>query len=252
MGKLMTEIEQNKHRHSEADEQNYASIGDDFEASQLSVFSKMEAFPRFTTKRSMARFLCKHELYKKIIETNGYIVECGVLNGAGLFTWAQMASIYEPSNYNRRIVGFDTFDGFPEVSDVDTMACSVTQAGDLRGDTLESLQRSIQRYHAERYLSHIPVVELVPGDFMKTGQAWIERNPQALVALLYLDFDLYEPTKEALDTFLPRMGKGSIVCFDEALCQEFVGETKAYLESFGSRYQLRRFPTDPWISYVVL
>ena len=33
--------------------------------------------------------------------------------------------------------------------------------------------------------------------------------------MLYLDFDLYAPTKAALETFLPRMPKGAILAFDE-------------------------------------
>jgi hypothetical protein len=71
-----------------------------------------------------------------------------------------------------------------------------------------------------------------------------------LVALLYLDFDLYEPTRKALEVFLPRMPKGAIVCFDELNCSAFPGETGALLEMLPIREtELRRFPFDPWISY---
>ena len=36
-----------------------------------------------------------------------------------------------------------------------------------------------------------------------------------IVSLLYLDMDIYEPTKVALKELLPRMAKGSIIAFDE-------------------------------------
>ena len=44
---------------------------------------------------------------------------------------------------------------------------------------------------------------------------YIENNKHLLVSLLYLDFDIYEPTVTALNNFLPRMSKGSVIAFDE-------------------------------------
>ena len=31
-------------------------------------------------------------------------------------TWYHLSAIYEPTNYLREIIGFDTFEGFPEIS----------------------------------------------------------------------------------------------------------------------------------------
>jgi len=237
-------------RHSAGDVLAYELGRQAFDASQVDVLDRLEAFPRFASKRSLARFLCRHELYKRIVDVNGVIVECGVFNGAGLFTWAQLANIYEPTNYNRKVIGFDTFEGFPGVSDEDGGGWS---PGDLHGEGREQLELSVAKFDAERHLSHIPVVELVQGDFLQTGPDYLERNPHLLVSLLYLDFDLYEPTRAALDLFLPRMGKGAIVAFDELNCEGFPGETQAMLERLDlSRHAIRRFPTDPWISYIEL
>ena len=94
---------------------------------------------------------------------------------------------------------------------------------------------------------------MVKGDFNKTAETYVEKNPHTIVALLYLDFDLYEPTKKALEIFLPRMPKGAVVAFDEVNCESFPGETRAFDEIMGIRkHELRRFPFDPWISYIVL
>jgi hypothetical protein len=88
---------------------------------------------------------------------------------------------------------------------------------------------------------------------METGSAYLLNNPHTVISLLYLDFDLYEPTAKALDIFLPRMPKGSVVCFDQVNCQNFPGETIAALEKFDfPKRELKRFPEDPWISYVIL
>jgi len=237
-------------RHSEQDRRAYELAGTAFEASRVALIDRLEAFARFAPKRSVARFLCRHELYHRMHDVNGVIVECGVFNGAGLFTWAQLANIYEPVNYTRKVIGFDTFEGFPHVSKQDT---DEWERGDVRGDAREALELSVEKYNAERHLSHIPVIELVEGDFLRTGPEYLERNPHLLVALLYLDFDLYEPTKAALELFLPRMSSGALVCFDELNCASFPGETVAMLEAFDlGRHSIRRFATDPWISYIEL
>jgi hypothetical protein len=237
-------------RHSEGDRAAFSLAEAAFEGSEVGILDRLEAFPRFASKRSLARFLCRHELFRQVLDVNGAIVECGVFNGAGLFTWAQLSTIYEPVNYNRKVIGFDTFAGFPGVSDADGGGWS---EGDIRGDGRDALQRSVAKLDAERALGHLPLVELVEGDFLETGPAYLEANPHLLVSLLYLDFDLYEPTKAALDVFLPRMSKGAVVAFDELNCEGFPGETQAMLEVFDlSQYAVRRFPTDPWISYIVL
>jgi len=79
-----------------------------------------------------------------------------------------------------------------------------------------------------------------------------EKNPHLLVSLLFLDFDLCEPTKAALNALFPRIVKGGIVAFDELNCAEFPGEKRALLEFRDlSRVELRRFPIDPYISFFV-
>lgn len=241
-------------RHSEKDKNSYELTEQAFDAASISTIDKLEAFTRFATKRSVARFLVKHELFKRILNVNGNIVECGVFNGAGLFTWAQLSNIYEPTNHTRKIIGFDTFAGFPSVVESkDNTGVLQSKKGDLMGSTYDQIMMSVDKYNAERHLSHIANIHLAKGDFMETSTAFLEKNQQTLVSLLYLDFDLYEPTKKALEVFLPRMPKGAIVAFDELNCESFPGETLAMLEmlNIGS-HRLERSPIDPWISFIQL
>lgn len=71
-----------------------------------------------------------------------------------------------------------------------------------------------------------------------------------LISLLYLDFDIYEPTKVALKHLYPRVVKGGIVAFDELNKVDYPGETVALLESMDLP-GLKRLPYDPDISYFV-
>ncbi|MDF1613092.1 TylF/MycF/NovP-related O-methyltransferase [Stygiobacter electus] len=132
-----------------------------------------------------------------------------------MFTWAQLSNIFEPTNYNRKIIGFDTFDGFPSTHKKDKNKDLDAQIGDLKGCEIDEFKLSLEKYNNERHLSHIKNIELVKGDFNLTGEDFLKDNPHLLISLLYLDFDIYEPTKKALEIFLPRMCKGAVICFDQ-------------------------------------
>jgi len=71
--------------------------------------------------------------------------------------------------------------------------------------------------------------------------------------MLYLDVDLYEPTRAALATFLPRMPKGAIVVFDQLNAKIFPGETMAVDEVLGLKnIRIERFPFDSYVSFSVI
>ncbi|MDB9972173.1 dTDP-6-deoxy-L-hexose 3-O-methyltransferase, partial [Alphaproteobacteria bacterium] len=63
--------------------------------------------------------LTRIKLFEKILEVQGSIVECGVYQANSLFIYSHLSSILEPYNFNRKIIGFDTFEGFRSISDKD-------------------------------------------------------------------------------------------------------------------------------------
>ena len=78
-------------------------------------------------------------------------------------------------------------------------------------------------------------------------------NPHLVVSVLFLDFDLYEPTKVALEHFIPRMPKGAIIAFDELDNPIWPGETQALMDTVGiNRLRIERLPWDPYIGYAVV
>lgn len=176
------------------------------------------------------------------------------ISWGGLITWARFSAIYEPYNHIRRIVGFDTFTGFPQLSDKDRRDPTLQAVeGGLATSAIEDIQECIRLYDLNRPIGHIPRVGLVVGDALQTIPEYLKHNPHVVVALLYLDFDLYEPTKVAIETFLPRMPKGAILAFDELNQASWPGETLAVLESVGIRnLRIHRFPFTPQLSFAVL
>ena len=88
---------------------------------------------------------------------------------------------------------------------------------------------------------------------MKTAPQYLADHPHLIVSCLYLDFDIYRPTKVALDLFLPRMPKGAVLCFDELNDEAFPGETIAVMEKLELKsLRIRRFEFEPRISYAVI
>ncbi|MFA6106232.1 MAG: class I SAM-dependent methyltransferase [Patescibacteria group bacterium] len=204
-------------------------------------------FPLFITRQELARYLVRYELFKKILSVKGSIVECGVYKGASLMLYAKLSAAYEPYAFNREIIGFDTFSGFPSIHDKDGSAFNI---GELSDANLETIEKSIKLHDQNRPIGHINKVRLVKGDAVKTIPEFFTSNPSVLVAMLYIDFDVYEPTKVALDTILPRMPKGAIVAFDEINESRWPGETVALLEKLNiNDYEIKKFSEDPHISY---
>ena len=243
-------------KHTEKEKNLVGKLCDAFEMSALPLAQRLQFFPRHIRRQDIARFLAKYEIFKQSLSVHGSVIECGVLVGGGLMGWLHFSAILEPYNYTRRIIGFDTFSGFPSVSEKDAQTGSSEHlyAGGLQAhaNIKEELNHLVALHDENRPLGHIPKVELVEGDACKTIPKYIEENPHLLISLLYLDFDLYEPTKVALEQLYPRVVKGGLVAFDELNCPEFPGETMALLETMDlAEVKLRRFPLDPYISYFV-
>lgn len=223
-----------------------ASLGTDVD--------KLRNFAKFVPRQNLAHFLARDALFRLVVEQHGHVVECGVFLGGGLLSWAQLSAIHEPYNHTRRVIGFDTFTGFPDLHAKDAASApDYAVPGGLATGARADIERGVALYDLNRPLGHIPRVELVAGDARRTIREYVEKNPHLVVSLLYLDFDLYEPTRAAIEALVPRMPKGSVLAFDELNQAVWPGETLAVLETLGLRsLRIRRFPFTPQLSYAVL
>ena len=218
-----------------------------------SIEAKLENFPKYVRRQHLKRFLAMYELFKLILPVKGSIVECGVFRGFSLMSWAKLSSILEPENLTRRIYGFDSFNGFPSVSSNDRTGSGIAEVGDFQTSSYDELIELLRVYDRDRFLGHIPKVQLIRGDASETIPEFVEQNRHLLVSLLFIDLDLYAPTKAALEHILPRMPKGSIVAFDELDNPIWPGETEALLEKMQlNRLKIQRLEWDPYIGFAVL
>lgn len=224
-----------------------------FVTSPDTIETKLENFPKYVRRQNLKRFLAMYEILKMVLRIKGSIVECGVFRGFSLMSWAKISSILEPENLTRRIYGFDSFNGFPSVAEMDRSPAGDAATGDFQGSNYDELQELIRIYDQDRFLGHISKVQLIKGDAAQSIPDFVRENSHLLVSLLFLDMDLYEPTKVALEHFLPRMPKGAVLAFDELDNPIWPGETMALLEKLNVNHlKIQRLEWDPYIGYVVL
>jgi hypothetical protein len=221
-----------------------------FGRSPDSVETRLENFPKYVRRQHLKRFLALYEIFKRVLRVKGSVIECGVFRGFGLMSWAKLSTILEPENLTRRIYGFDSFAGFPALDSKDSSPFTQSRPGDLSAQSYDELCALIEQYDRDRFLGHIPKVELVKGDIAQTAPAFVQAHPHLAVSLLFIDCDLYEPTKAALEAFVPRMPKGAVVAFDELDNPRWPGETLAALEVLGlGKLRLQRHEWDPYIAF---
>lgn len=208
----------------------------------------------FLNRQTLSRLLFMHELYLRALPVHGVVMEFGTRWGQNVVTFANLRGIYEPYNYNRKVVAFDTFEGFPTVAAEDGKDTVVRPGAYAVASGYENYLHDLLRYHeSESPLAHLPKYELVKGDVCETLAGYLGGHPETIVALAYFDVDLYEPTRKCLELLRPYLTKGSVLGFDELNFPAFPGETVALREVLGlDRHAIRRTPLSPTGSYLVL
>jgi hypothetical protein len=208
----------------------------------------------FLTSKGLSRLLFFYEIYRLILHTHGAIVEFGVRWGQTLAVLGALRSILEPFNRHRKIIGFDTFAGFRGMASQDGSMSECRDGSFSVSAGYEArLARILRLHELTNPMAHIVRHELVKGDARLTVPAYFGEYPHTAISLAVFDFDIYEPTKVALETIRPHLFKGSVLVFDELSDDIFPGETIAVNEVLGLRnLRLQRLPMTARVSYCVV
>jgi hypothetical protein len=206
-----------------------------FETSPLPTEHMLQNLGLFVRSGAFAKFLFLDDIYRQILSVPGDVVEFGTWWGQSLVTFLNLRAVYEPY-CARRIIGFDTFAGYPAPSERDRASDVIKPGGYGVSENYEAVLNELLEYHEEEnVLSHIKKFELVRGDVTRTAKEYFDSRPEALVALAFFDLALYEPTKAALLAIKDRLVPGSILAFDELNDPDYPGETEAVREVLGLR-----------------
>ena len=237
---------------SQSEKDIQAALYTHFKSATLPADELLANLGLFLTSKSLSRILFFYEIYQKIVHTHGVVMEFGVRWGQTLALLSALRGIFEPFNRHRKIIGFDTFAGFRGMSAQDGERCrtvdgsfSVTEGHEAYLDGLLTLIDALNP------IPHLKKFELVKGDALDTIPRYLKQHPETIVSLAIFDFDIYKPTKAALEAIQPHLMKGSVLVFDELCDDIFPGETVAAREVLGlQNLRVRRLPMTARISYV--
>tara|TARA_B100000953_G_C17948122_1_gene399083 strand:+ start:83 stop:823 length:741 start_codon:yes stop_codon:yes gene_type:complete len=196
----------------------------------------------FSNRLWYTKMIQQYEIWKLSSNVPGHVVELGVHFGESFFHWAKFVEIYNMGERETRVIGFDTFSGFPSISNKDVTkknqkevsAVAVKKGGfDCGPETYKRLLKMIDIFEEDHFIPRKKRLELVKGDILKTVPKFVKDNPGLRISLLHLDCDLYEPTLCGLEHLYPLVSPGGVIILDEYGQEKFAGESKAFDEYFG-------------------
>jgi len=243
------------------------SASEDYRANERAVLAALKNSPipdkevlenvyLYLTPQHMRRLLFLYELYQKILTVPGVILQMGVRWGRDLAAFEALRTTFEPFNHSRRLLGFDTFEGFVGTDSKDGDRAMIREGNfAVAGGYEATLEQYLRAREALSPLPHVRKFELIKGDASETVPAYLNEHPETIIALAYFDMDIYKPTVRCLEKVREHLTKGSVVVLDEVNCPEFPGETVALREVFGLRnIRLERHPhvNPTWPAYFVV
>lgn len=169
------------------------------------------SWPYTLTSRERLAAMCSAVDYITTHGVEGSIVECGLWKGGSLF--AAVLRLQGLGAQPREMIGFDTFCGMTEPSDLDVdfkgmryqdhwAPSSETEPGTSPEDVMALLTST--RYPAS-------AIRLVAGPVEATLPAAAPER----IALLRLDTDWYESTRHELENLYPRLSVGGVLIIDD-------------------------------------
>tara|TARA_A100001011_G_scaffold399543_1_gene508712 strand:- start:2761 stop:3531 length:771 start_codon:yes stop_codon:yes gene_type:complete len=213
---------------------------------------KLENLGLYLTTKNFSRMLFFNEIYRQILNTEGVIMEFGIRWGQNLSILVALRGAYEPYNIKRKIIGFDTFEGFLNESEIDDGKYPVG-SHKLPKNYSNYISNLLKHLEQENPASHIKKYEIIKGDASKTLKKYLDKATETIVSFAFFDMDIYKPTKKCLSLMKPHLAKGSILAFDELNCDMARGVTPALKEVFNlNKIKIKRFPHISRISYFIV
>ena len=178
---------------------------------QQSVYDSYNKLLFSADARVFNKMMKKSELYLKVKDLAGDILEFGVFKGAGMALFLNLKMMYEPNSL-MKVIGFDFFNSAALTDSLDglnkTMMATVLNRASSEELLVESVKKRLSNFNEDNY-------KLIKGDGIITSSQYNIENPGSRIKLLYMDIDLGEPTYKILKTLWNKVVRNGIIVFDE-------------------------------------
>ena len=191
---------------------------------------------------NIANVIYWKDIFEKVKDINGDIVECGVGRGRSLIIISAINSLLDKNEGgDRKIYGYDSFEGFPEPTKEDKSIRN-SRKGDWAKSPTGVYEYSIE--FTEMVLREAGIVfddskpTLTKGFFCDT----LISHPDRPIAILHVDGDLYQSYLDVLNHLYDKVNHGGIVIFDDFFVEgpgnkKFPGARRAVKEYLGESYE---------------
>lgn len=203
----------------------------------------------------MARIFAIRELYEKIVMFPGLVVDLGTWRGQTAVVCENLRAIFEPMHLNRRIVCFDTFEGYKGFSQLDK-ATTLHKDGtySVGSDYSDYLSNLLVIHEKNNAMGHNNGKhKVIKGDCRKTLPKFFKENSNEVVAIAFFDVNSYEPTLESFKTLYNRLVPGGIIAFWQLTRDVIPAEGMVYAENILNKYghTIHRSQFYPGLCYII-
>lgn len=208
-------------------------------------------WPVYTKRILLVRFLAHWEIYKRIMDLPGSILELGVSRGVSFFSFYKFLEITHPTDTGRRVFGLDSFEGLTDFSEKDGSGSNAAGAADKKeggwsaGPVEGEIDALVELFNKDNVLAR-ERIKLIKGRVQNALEPFLADHPGLRFSLVHFDMDLYEPTKYALEALWDRILPGGAIVFDEYAVVPWEGETRAVDEFRQQRKIEMNFEKIPW------
>lgn len=175
--------------------------------------------------------------FQMVSNIDGDIVECGIGRGRSLMVMSAINSLLEKhEGGQRKIFGYDSFEGFPEPS-IEDDSYRKPKKGEWSTSPSGKYQYSAD--FIRMVLNEAKVLEgtdlvLTKGFFCDS----LKNHPDRPIAILHVDGDLYQSYIDTLELLYPKVSTGGVIVFDDYLAKKenedrWPGARKAVEDFFG-------------------
>ncbi|MEI6586644.1 MAG: class I SAM-dependent methyltransferase [Sediminibacterium sp.] len=186
-------------------------------------YNKIHGIDNKLNTAFIGRLYILRQLAKQQLSKNSNFAECGTYAGMSVHFVADICS--------QRFIGIDSFEGVSEPGPNDT-------------EYFKTLKLAIPQEIAEKTMQSHKNVELYKG--------WIPEIFSTIDSLEYsyvhIDVDLYEPTKNSIEYFWPKLINGGVLICDDFGSYKTIGARKAMLDFF-KQDNILELPTGQAIVY---
>lgn len=163
-----------------------------------------------TPLRRRDRFYSLVQMFRKTLALDGLVAECGCFRGLSSFILCRSLQLAQPAFDGKGYRIFDSFAGLSAPQAEDAVDDAAADAELLRNMTRQG-QYAAPLDRVKAALAAFPGIEYFPGWIPaafpdETGQRY---------RFVHVDVDIYQPTRDSIEYFYPRLVSGGILVCDD-------------------------------------